>query len=362
MMARYQVAVLDDYQGAAVSKFSSLDASQFQVTHLRDTLPAYSHPDTPQDAKDELVKRLQPYHIISTMRERTPFPEDLVRQLPNLRLLLTTGERNAALHLPSFQSMSVPVAGTRNTRTSLGTQGADTDSTTQHCVTLILALARNIAADDANVKAGKWQTDFAIGLAGKTLGIVGLGRLGLSVARIMHLAFGMKILAWSTNLTQEAADEKAKDCGLPVQDEGGNKTFQVVSKKDLFKKSDVVTLQLVLSDRSRGTITKSDLELMRPSALFVNTSRGPLVVESDLLEVLQVGKIAGAALDVFDVEPLPKDSPWRTQHWGRGGRSRVLLTPHMGYVQEDSLGRWYEQQVANIKRWVKGESLECLLI
>lgn len=296
------------------------------------------------------------------MRERTPFPEGLITSLPNLKLLLTTGLRNNALSLPTFTKLSIPVAGTDSSSSKLSkTKGAGTDSTTEHCITLILCLARNIADDDANVKTGGWQTVFATGLSGKTLGVVGLGRLGVSTARIMKVAFGMKIVAWSSNLTQQTADEKAVGAGLPVEDEDGEKTFEVVSKEELFGTADVVSLHLVLSDRSRGVITRDDLGRMKKTAFFVNTSRGPLVVEQDLLDILKEGKIAGAATDVFDVEPLPQDSEWRSQAWGKNGRSRVLVTPHMGYVEEASITGWYEQQVANIERFARGEPLENVL-
>lgn len=300
------------------------------------------------------------------MRERTPFPRELISRLPNLKLLLTTGLRNASLDLAALKERGIPVAGSANTAskaaapTTPAVGGAD--STTEHTVTMMLALARNIAADDASVKSGGWQTSFAAGLSGKTLGLVGLGRLGASTARIMRVAFGMRIVAWSANLTQEAADDKARQSGLPVTDEAdGSPTYRVVSRDELFRQADVVSVHLVLSDRSRGLITADDISKMKPTALLVNTSRGPLVVESDLLDALRRGRIAGAALDVFDVEPLPADSEWRSRRWGEGGSSRVLLTPHMGYVQGDNIGQWYDQQVANIERWAGGQELEHVL-
>jgi phosphoglycerate dehydrogenase-like enzyme len=166
----------------------------------------------------------------------------------------------------------------------------------------------------------------------------------------------MRIVAWSSNLTQEAADEKAKAAGLPVES-NGEKTFKVVSKEELFKSADVVSIHLVLSDRSKGVIAAGDLALMKPTAIFVNTSRGPLVVEEDLIDALEKGQIRTAALDVFNIEPLPLDSKWRTTKWGQEGRSQVLLTPHMGYVEKGTLDAWYQQQVENIKRWEKGEAL-----
>lgn len=293
------------------------------------------------------------------MRERTPFPEELISRLPNLKLLLTTGLRNKGLDLPAFQARAIPVAGSTDSKTTF--RHAGPDSTTQHCVTLILSLARNIAQSDESVKTGGWQIGCATGLAGKTLGVVGLGRLGASVAKIMSVAFGMKIIAWSSNLTQEAADEKAREAGLSVEDSNGEKTFKAVSRDELFSTADVVSLHIVLSDRSRGLITAQDLSKMKPSSFFVNTSRGPLVVEKDLIETLKAGKIRGAALDVFDLEPLPANSEWRSQEWGKNGRSRVLVTPHMGYVEAEALGSWYEQQVENLGRWIRGEELANVL-
>lgn len=288
------------------------------------------------------------------MRERTPFPRDLIARLPNLKLLLTTGNRNLALDLSAFQDRGIPVAGAVD-KAHPGSVGSV--STTEHCVAMILAAARNIAQDDREVKAGGWQTASAVSLHGKTLGVVGLGRLGVAVAKIMHAAFGMRVVAWSPNLTQEAADEKAGAAGLGGEDGRGGKTFKVVSKEELFGTADVVSVHIVLSERSRGGIGEKELGLMKSSAIFVNTSRGPLVVEEDLLNALDKGQIRAAALDVFELEPLPLDSRWRTTQWGKDGRSQVLLTPHMGYVEQSTLEGWYEQQVENLERWAKGEPL-----
>jgi phosphoglycerate dehydrogenase-like enzyme len=285
------------------------------------------------------------------MRERTPFPAELIKRLPNLKLLLTTGNKNAALDLPAFKERGIPVVGTANEPRAAGP-----DSTTQHCVAMILALVRNIAQDDASVKHGGWQTGAATGLAGKTFGVVGLGRLGVSVAAIMRMAFGMKIIAWSTNLTQDKADEAARKTGLTTEVDG-EKTFKCVSREELFSRSDVLSVHLVLSDRSRGLITADDLSKMKSTSFLINTSRGPLIVERDLLRTLESGKIRGAGLDVFEIEPLPADSPWRSTPWGQGGRSQVLLSPHMGYVEESILHAWYDQHVESIKSWANGESL-----
>ncbi|TQN70106.1 D-3-phosphoglycerate dehydrogenase [Colletotrichum shisoi] len=388
-VTQLKVAVLDDYQGTSEPHFNKLDKSLFNVTTFKDTLLPYNHPGTPEYIKNALVSRLEPFDVICnytpflafgsccngtrfsaskrpraqsafrvfrtcTMRERTPFPRSLIERLPNLKLLLSTGLRNNSLDLPAFKERAIPVAGTADKSTG---KQVGTNSTTEHCVALVLSLARNVAADDLAVKSGLWQTDLAVGLTGKTFGVLGLGRLGVSTAKIMNLAFGMRIVAWSPNLTQEAADEKAKAEGLPVEGPDGDKTFQVVSREELFAAADVLSVHVVLSDRSRGMITADDLSRMKRSALFVNTSRGPLVVERDLLNLLHKGGIRGCALDVFDLEPLPLDSEWRAVSWGQDGRSRVLLTPHMGYVEEKTLNSWYEQQADNIKRWQSGDVL-----
>ncbi|KAI1091857.1 D-isomer-specific 2-hydroxyacid dehydrogenase-like protein [Rostrohypoxylon terebratum] len=350
-MAPIKIAVLDDYQLVSPPIFEiKLQPLGFEVTIFTDTLLPYNHPNTPQDDKDALVKRLEPFEIICSMRERTPFPAELVNRLPNLKLFLTTGPRNASIDVKALSARGIPVAGTVPEKRV-------PDNTTQHCVGLILSLARNIPQDDAVMKSGSWQTGFATNLAGKVFGTIGLGRLGTSVSRIMHIAFGMKIIAWSTNLTQEAADEKAKAAGLPVEDANGEKTFKVVSRDELFSSADVASVQLVLSDRSRGLITADDLRKMKSSAFFVNTSRGPIVVEDDLLDVAKKGAIRGVGLDVYEIEPLPTSSEWRKVKWGEDGTSKVVLSPHMGYVQEDHLTDMYQKQVENILRWHKGEAM-----
>lgn len=292
---------------------------------------------------------------LGTTRERTPFPAELVGRLPNLKLLLTNSTRNLALDLDAFKERGIPVTGA----VAAPPQGYTpiVDATPEHILTMIMALSKNIAADDASVKAGGWQTGVSTGLSGKTLGLVGLGRLGAITAKMLHLALGMKVIAWSPNLTQDRADEQARAAGLATTQPDGSPTFSNVSREQLFSTADVVSMHLVLSDRTRGIITTADLEQMKPEAFFVNTSRGPLVVERDLLDTLQKGRIRGAALDVFDIEPLPKDSEWRTTAWGKDGRSQVLLTPHTGYVDHLTLNSWYQLQVDNILRWKKGEEL-----
>ncbi|CZR54851.1 probable glyoxylate reductase [Phialocephala subalpina] len=337
------LAILDDYQGIAEPYFAPLK-STFSITVFRDTLLPYNHPATPQNIKQQLINRLKPYTVISSMRERTPFPAGLLKQLPNLKLLLTTGLRNDAIDMQAAKELGIHVTGAvgkgRSTSVQLAAKKRGLDPTTQHAIALILGIARGLASDDAEVKAGGWQTDLATGLSGKTLSALGLGRLGGNVARIMYQSFGMRILAWSSNLTQEAADEKAKAFGLPVEEEDGRKVFQVVSKEELFKEADVLSVHYVLSDRSWGIVGASDLALLKPAAFFVKK-----------------GKIRGSAADVFDIEPLPKESRWRTVAWGKEGRSKVLLSPHMGYVEEELIRKLYDDQAEIVERWHKGEGL-----
>ncbi|KAH8813342.1 D-isomer specific 2-hydroxyacid dehydrogenase [Xylogone sp. PMI_703] len=364
-----QIAVLDDYLDISQKHFSSLDSSQFKVTIFKDAFLPFNHPSTPQSAKDNIVQTLQPFAIISTMRERTPFPATLLQSLLNLKFLLTTGVRNASIDMNAAKQLGIRVVGAKEPGRLSYEPGsakpkarAGPDSTTQHAVALILGIARNLALDDATVKSGGWESLPTTTLSGKTFGAVGLGRLGVNVARILYQSFGMRIIAWSSSLTQEAADEKAKAAGLPVEDpETGEKTFKAVSKEELYSTADIVSVHYVLSDRSRGMVTSKELGLMKPLSFFINTSRGPLVVEKDLLDILYQGKILGAAIDVYDIEPLPKDSAWRTTKWGTEGRSQVLLSPHMGYVERDVMNGWYESQVANIKRWKNGEEVTDVL-
>jgi phosphoglycerate dehydrogenase-like enzyme len=347
-----KLAILDDYQGIAASHFESLKPA-FSITVYQDTLLPYNHPSTPQEIKQQLISRLKPYTVISSMRERTPFPAALLKQLPNLKLLLTTGVRNASIDLQAAKSLGIHVTGAP-AASSVKKRGPD--STTQHAVALILGIARGLASDDAEVKSGGWQTDLATGLSGKTFSSLGLGRLGGNVAKIMYESFGMRILAWSSSLTQETANEKARSLGLPVEVDGES-VFKVVGKEELFREADVLSVHYVLSDRSRGIVGVEDLALLKSSALFINTSRGPLVDEDALLDVLEKGRIRGAAIDVFGIEPLPEKSRWRSTGWGKEGRAKVLLSPHMGYVEEEVMGNWYEEQVEIVERWHKGEEL-----
>jgi len=363
-----RLAVLDDYQSVSAKYFSPL-TSQLDITYIPSTLPSFSHPATTQSQKDELVTRLKPYTIISSMRERTPFPADLLRELPNLRLLLTTGMRNAAIDLVAAKELGIVVTGAGKKHSTGNAEGIKKkrrgpDSTTQHTVALILGIARNLAQDSHNLSSpgdNVWQTSLATSLSGKTFATLGLGRLGGSVAKIMYESFGMDVICWSSSLTQDAADQKATELGLQPTDEGGEKVFKVVSKEELFRQADVLSVHYVLSERSKHIVGKQELSWLKETAFLVNTSRGPLVDEDALLDLLEKGGIAGAAVDVFEIEPLEKESRWRSNGWGRNGRSKVLLTPHMGYVEGEGLGEWYEDQVEILGRWIRGEELRNVL-
>ncbi|PNP73851.1 hypothetical protein FNYG_12810 [Fusarium nygamai] len=350
--------VLDDYLRISAKHFEHLQPPKLQV-EVSDTYI----PQRTAEEKSSLVEKLYPYDIISTMRERTPCPGELLRQLPNLKLLLCTGTQFETFDLEAAKKLGITVASALGRGRSDGTQHKQdirkggSHPATHHTWAMILALARNIAADDASIKTGGWQSDMAVGLSGKTLGVVGLGRLGAAVARIGSLAFGMKIKCWSSSLDQARADEMAVKLGLPIVDEDGDKTFEAVSKEELFETADVVTLHYVLSERSRGIVGAKELAAMKKSALLVNTSRGALIDETALLYATNEGSIRGVALDVFESEPLPADSPWRSQDWGKGKKSRVLVTPHMGYVEEGIMNNWYAEQAENVERWLDGKDV-----
>jgi phosphoglycerate dehydrogenase-like enzyme len=346
-----KLAILDDYQNLGQQFFSSIQG--VSVSSFPETLNPRNDGDL-----EKLAARLRDFDAISTMRERTPFQAPLLRQLPKLRLLLTTGLRNASIDLPTCTELGIQVVGTdpRHNLKASKPKHPVPDSTTTHCWALILGIARHVARDDRLIKEGGWQgPTLASGVSGKVLGLAGLGRLGTSVGRIAVTAWGMRVIAWSTNLTQEKADEQAKSVGLEPGD------FEVVSKEKLFSDADIVSIQLVLSDRTRGIVSGADLKHMKKSALFVNTSRGPLVDEAALLEVCEAGSIAGAALDVFDQEPLAKDSKWRSIKWGQDGRSEVLLSPHMGYGETESMTNWYQENAENLGKWLKSEELTAKL-
>lgn len=323
------LAILDDYGGIAPKHFT--DIPGLKVDSFTETLDPAS-----EDGLQALAQRLKPYSIISTMRERTPFPSTLQSQLPNLKLLLTTGVRNASLDIPFATSQGITIAGTTGAKpghpdheAKQGTSAPPPpgyDSTTQHTWALILSICSRIPQDNAALRSDPhvWQSGFSLALGGKTLGLCGLGKLGANTARIGAQAFGMNIIAWSENLTQEKADVAAENAGLP------RGTFKAVSKEELFQTADVLSLHYVLSPRSRGIVGTEELKMMKPTSVLINSSRGPLIDEKALLAALEQGVIRGAALDVWWQEPLPANSPWRSYK----GKGDLVMSPHMGYVNE----------------------------
>jgi phosphoglycerate dehydrogenase-like enzyme len=311
------VTILDDYQQVALS---SADWSQVRERYRVDVLA--DHISDP----DALVRHLVDSEVVVVMRERTPVPQTLLSRLPALRLLVTTGMGNA-VDIEAAKRQGVIVCGTT------GSGNAVPELT----IGMMIALTRNFAREDATVRAGGWQHTIGPGLAGLTLGVVGLGRLGVPVAALAQ-AFGMAVIAWSPHLTEERAQEHGA---------------RAVSKRDLFAESDIITIHMPLSDRSRGLIGADDLALMKPTAYLVNTSRGPIVDEPALIEALRERRIAGAGLDVYDVEPLPGDHPLRSL-------SNTLLLPHIGYVTTDGYRTWYGQVVEDILAWSAGAPIRTL--
>ncbi|WP_091150833.1 D-2-hydroxyacid dehydrogenase family protein [Mucilaginibacter pineti] len=308
-----KIGILDDYQSVALTMADwSVVQQQAEVTVFTEHIAA----------EDVLAERLQPFQVLCVMRERTPLTRALLSRLPNLKLIVSTAQRNASLDTAACTELGIEVA-----MTSYVESGAP-----ELTWALLLALARNLAAEAGNVRSGGWQTTVGADLQGKTLGIVGLGRIGTKLATYAK-AFGMKVIAWSENLTEERAHRAGAE---------------LVSKEYLFRSADFVTLHLVLSDRTRGIVGARELELMKPAAFLVNTSRGPLVDEAALLTVLQTRRIAGAALDVYDTEPLPADHSFRKL-------PNVLATPHIGYVTEQTYRVFYGDTVKVIEKWLAGQ-------
>ena len=310
-----RVAVLDDYQGVA------LDMADW------DSLPADAEVRVFSDHLDDVeavAERLREFEVVVAMRERTPFPRELLERLPRLELLVTTGSRNAAIDVEAARELGAIVCGT-------GSLGYATAELTWG---LILALARQIPREDRAVREGGWQVSLGRGLRGRTLGVLGLGNLGTRVAAI-GAAFGMEIAAWSSNLTAE----RAREAGASL-----------AAKEELLARSDVVTIHLKLSERTRGLIGAPELEAMRSTAYLVNTSRGPIVDEDALVAALEAGTIAGAGLDTFDREPLPPDHPLRRL-------PNTVLTPHMGYVIEEGYRGYYGDAVEDIAAFLAGSPI-----
>lgn len=313
-----RIAILDDYQGVAMqmADWDSLpEGCQVETFHDHVADPAV------------LADRLRDFDILCIMRERTPFRRDMLSRLPNLKLLVTTGMRNASVDVAAAQELGIAVCGT----------AGSAHTTPELTWGLILALQRHICAEDRAMKAGAWQTTVGRGLAGSTLGLLGLGRLGSEVARVGR-AFRMNLIAWSENLTAERAAEH-----------GATR----VGKDELFAEADVLSIHLLLSARSLGMVGARELGLMKPSAVLVNTSRGPIVDEAALVEALRNRTIAGAGLDVYDTEPLPRGHPLRSL-------DNAALTPHLGYVTADTFAVMYPQTLECVQAWLAGNPVRVI--
>jgi phosphoglycerate dehydrogenase-like enzyme len=312
-----ELAILDDYQRVALSlaDWNSL-RDQVRITVFDQPLGA------------DAAAKLAPFDIVCMMRERTPFPRTLIEALPKLKLMTLTGGRSPSLDLEAASERGIVVS-----HTGYGS----TQSTAEMTWSLILAAARHLPLETAAMRSGGWQTTVGRVVDGQVLGLLGLGKLGSKVARIGQ-AFGMDVQAWSQNLTAE----KAAEAGV-----------RLVDKQTLFRTSDWVSIHLVLSDRSRGLVGAPELALMKPNAWIINTSRGPIIDEAALLAALEAGSIGGAGLDVYDKEPLPADHPLRRA-------PRTVLTPHLGFVTEDSYAVFYRDTVENVKAWLAGNPVRVM--
>jgi D-3-phosphoglycerate dehydrogenase len=318
-MAR-RCAILDDYQNV------SLKLADW--SKIKGDVEIKVFNDAVRRSDQDTIRDLQGFDIVVMMRERTRFPRAVIEGLPNLKLLITTGAYNASIDMKACQERGIAVCGT----------GGFGNPTVGITFGLILELTRRIGWENARMKSGvPWQATLGMDIEGKTLGVFGLGKLGTRAANVGK-AFGMKVVAWSQNLTPE----KCKEAGV-----------EYVTKDDLFRNSDIVTVHLVLSDRSRGLIGARELGLMKKTAYLINTSRGPIVDEKALLDALSSKRIAGAGLDVFDVEPLPVDHPFRKL-------DNVVITPHLGYVSQQNYERYYPDIVDNIRGWLDGKPVRVI--
>ncbi len=307
-----RLAVLDDYQGAAFAQpYWKKIENRIELEGYRDTL----------HDEERIVERLKPYQILVPIRERTQFSKRVLEKLPNLELLSLTGKNSGHVDLAAATAQGILVTQTEGS-------GATAIEVT---MALMLAMAHRVAQEDRAIREGLWQTGMGFDLAGKTLGVIGLGRIGSKIAAFgNHL--GMRVIAWSQNLTPE----KATAAGA---------TYTPL--EDLFRQSDIVTLHLRLSDRTKGLVTAGRISLMKPTACLVNTARGPLIDENALVAALRDGKIRGAALDVFQTEPLPVDHPLRALE-------NVVLSPHMGYVSAEAYDQFFRQAIDNIEAYLEG--------
>jgi phosphoglycerate dehydrogenase-like enzyme len=313
-----RLAILDDYQNVALSMadWDGLRPS-LQIQTFRDTLKS----------EDAVAERLRDFEIVVAMRERTAFRRSLLERLPKLKLLVTTGMVNASIDKKAAAERGIIVSGTTSLR----------HPTAELTWGLMLALARNITREDAGMRNGAWQTTVGISLHGKVLGILGLGKLGSQVA-VFGKAFMMDVIAWSENLTIEHADSLG---------------VQRVEKQELFRRADFLTIHTVLSKRTRGLVGPDELAAMKSTSYLINTSRGPIVEERALMAALETGKIAGAALDVYDLEPLPADHALRRLE-------NVILTPHLGYVTDENYRAFYGEAAENVRAFLAGKPIRVL--
>ena len=322
-MSKLKLAILDDYQRLAErsADWGRLRRRDVEVSVFHEAF----------GSADDAAAKLAPFEVLVLMRERTPFPRALIERLPNLKYISMTGMRSASLDLAACSARRIPVSHTR--------AGSTSAVTAEFCFLLMLAAARDLAKAERGMRAGRWHEGIAGGvvLEGKRLGLVGLGKLGGRVAGYAG-AFGMDVVAWSQNLTAE----RAAQAGATM-----------VTKEELFRTADFVSIQLVLSDRSRGLVGAADLALMKPTAILVNTSRGPIVDEKAMLAALQSGRLAHAALDVYGTEPLPADHPLRKLE-------NVTLSPHLGYVSEDVFRTFWGDCVENVEAWLDGKPVRIL--
>ena len=311
----YRCAIIDDYQNVALKLADWPKVTKDVEIKVFTEAVRRSDADTINDLKD--------FDIVVMMRERTRFPRAVIDGLPKLKLLITTGAYNASIDIKACQERGIVVSGT----------GGFGNPTTGITFGLILELTRRIGWEHARMKSGVlWQNTLGMDIEGKTLGVLGLGKLGARAAGVGK-AFGMKVIAWSQNLTPE----RCKEVGVEYS-----------TKEDLFRNADVMTIHLVLSDRTRGLAGAKELGSMKKSAYIVNTSRGPIIDEKALLDALNKKQIAGAGLDVFDVEPLPLDHPYRKM-------DNVVITPHLGYVSQQNYEKYYPDIVDNIRGFLDGK-------
>jgi len=314
----HKIAILDDFQNTSMKfgEWASLRKNA-EITIISDHI----------DNEDALVERLLPFDILCVMRERTWFPRNVLARLKNLKMLASTGPWNAAIDIEAADELGITVCGTASSLTAAS----------ELTWALILAAVRDIPREVASFRSGGWQVSVGRDLNGKTMGLLGLGYSGSATARVAQ-AFGMRTIAWSQNMTTESAARYGA---------------QYVSKDELLATSDILSIHVRLSDRTRNLIGSRELSLMQPHALLVNTARGPIVNEQALIDALSRKQIAGAAMDVFDVEPLPASHPFRTM-------DNVIATSHIGYVTEGSYKFYYGESVENIRAWINGEPIRTL--